>query len=50
MYAEKSIISINNKNREIYQSILENRMAECEKDSQVKRLEKVSKLIDNLVN
>ena len=50
MYAEKSLISINNKNREIYQSIIENRMAECEKDSQIKRLEKVSKLIDNLVN
>jgi hypothetical protein len=50
MYAEKSLISINHKNRDIYQSIIVNRMAECEKDSQIKRLEKVSKLIDNLVN
>ncbi len=50
MYAEKSLISINHKNRDIYQSIIVNRMAECEKDSQINRLEKVSKLIDNLVN
>ncbi len=45
MYAEKSLISINHKNRDIYQSIIVNRMAECEKDSQINRLEKVSKLI-----
>jgi len=50
MYAEKSLISINHKNRDIYKSIIVNRMTECEKDSQIQRLEKVSKLIDKLGN
>jgi len=48
MYAEKSLNSIKHKNRDIYQSILVNRLAECEKDSQTKRIEKVLKRIDNI--
>ena len=48
MYAEKSLICINHKNKDIYQSIIENRMDECEKASQTKRLEKVIRKIYNL--
>lgn len=47
-YMEKSSISINEKNKEIYQKIINERKAECEKDSQVKRLDKVLKLIDKI--
>ncbi len=48
MYLEKSLISINKKNKEIYQSIVEKRIDECEKDSQIKRLEKVLKRIKTI--
>ena len=48
MYLEKSIICINYKNKEIYLSIIEKRIPECERDSQKKRLEKVKKQINNL--
>nr|WP_299069884.1 hypothetical protein [uncultured Allomuricauda sp.] len=44
-YMEKSTISINKKNKEIYQKIINERKAECEKESQVKRLDKTLKLI-----
>lgn len=45
-YMEKSTISITEGNKEIYQRIINERKAECEKDAQVKRLDKVLKLID----
>ncbi len=48
MYFEKLLICINHKNKEIYLSIIEKRMYECERDSQKKRLEKVKKQINNL--
>lgn len=48
MYAEKSLISINEKNKEAYQNIILKRKPECEKDSQVKRLDKVLKKIDKI--
>ncbi|NMH87501.1 restriction endonuclease subunit S domain-containing protein [Flavivirga algicola] len=47
-YMEKSTILINEKNKEIYQKIINERKAECEKESQVKRLDKVLKLIEKL--
>ncbi|MDC6365566.1 MULTISPECIES: hypothetical protein [Flavobacteriaceae] len=47
-YMEKSTISINKKNKEIYQKIINERKAECEKDSQIKRLDKVLKQIDKI--
>ena len=47
-YMEKSVISINEKNKEIYQKIINERKAECEKESQVKRLNKVLKLIEKI--
>ncbi|MFS4455473.1 hypothetical protein [Maribacter sp. 2304DJ31-5] len=47
-YMEKSTISINEKNKEIYQKIINERMSECEKESQIKRLDKVSKLIEKI--
>ena len=47
-YMEKSVISITKQNKEIYQSIIEKRKQECDKNSQVKRLEKVLKKINNL--
>ena len=47
-YMEKSTISINEKNKEIYQKIINVRKAECEKESQVKRLDKVLKLIEKI--
>lgn len=47
-YIEKSVISITEENKEIYQSIIEKRIVECEKDSQKKRLEKVLKRINNI--
>ena len=48
MYMEKSLISINEKNKEIYQNIIKKRKTECEKESQVKRLNKVIKSINNI--
>lgn len=47
-YMEKSTISINKKNKEIYQKIINERKIECEKESQVKRLDKVLKLIEKI--
>lgn len=47
-YMEKSTISINEKNKEIYQKIINERKAECEKESQIKRLDKVLKLIEKI--
>jgi len=41
MYIEKSMISINHKNKEIYKNIIEKRKPECNKESQVRRLNKV---------
>ncbi|MBE9511695.1 MAG: hypothetical protein IMY71_12530 [Bacteroidetes bacterium] len=48
MYAEKSLISINKRNKETYQNIIGKRKDECEKDSQIKRLKKVLKRIDKI--
>jgi hypothetical protein len=45
MYVEKAQVSINKKNKEIYQTIIEKRRTECENDSQLKRLEKSLKRI-----
>ena len=45
MYIEKSLVSIAKVNKEIYQTIIEKRKPECERDSQVKRLEKYQKQI-----
>jgi len=47
-YMEKSLISITNQNKEIYQKIITERKSECDKESQIKRLEKVLKKIDNI--
>ena len=47
-YMEKSIISITAQNKEIYQKIINERKSECEKDSQVKRLDKILKQIDKI--
>ncbi len=47
-YMEKSIISITEWNKEIYKKIINERKPECEKDSQVKRLDKVLKQIDKI--
>ena len=47
-YMEKSAISITERNKEIYQKIINERKAECERDSQVKRLDKVLKQIDKI--
>lgn len=44
-YIEKSQVSINKKNKEIYQTIIEKRKSECENESQLKRLEKLLKQI-----
>ena len=48
MYAEESLISINRKNKEAYKSIIEKRKIECDKDTQVKRLEKILKKIKKI--
>ncbi len=45
MYLEKSLVSINQRNRSIYTMIVEKRKSECETDSQAKRLEKILKQI-----
>lgn len=47
-YAEKSVGSIGQKNKEEFVSIIENRLSECEKDSQRKRIEKVLKKLSKL--
>jgi hypothetical protein len=47
MYIEKSQISINKENKEIYKTIIEKRITECDKDSQIKRLERSLKQIKN---
>ncbi|MCL6265354.1 hypothetical protein [Flagellimonas myxillae] len=47
-YIEKSAISITERNKEIYQRIINERKTECEKESQVKRLDKVLKQIENI--
>ncbi len=47
-YLEKSIISITKQNKEIYQTIIEQRKPECDKNSQVKRLDKILKTIRNI--
>lgn len=46
MYAEKAMVSVNKKNKEAYINILHKRKTECEKSSQVKRLDKVLKQIE----
>jgi hypothetical protein len=45
MYAEKALKSITKKNAEAYTNLIEKRMAECEKDSQKARLNKVIKVL-----
>jgi hypothetical protein len=47
-YMEKSTISITEWNKEIYKKIINERKPECERDSQVKRLDKVLKQIDKI--
>ena len=47
-YMEKSTISITERNKEIYQKIINERKTECERDSQVKRLDKVLKQIEKI--
>lgn len=47
-YMEKSVISITQQNKEIYQKIINERKSECEKDSQQKRLEKALRKIENI--
>ena len=44
-YMEKSVISITMHNKEIYKCIIEKRKPECDKDSQVKRLDIILKKI-----
>ena len=46
MYIEESIKSINKKNKEIYATIIEKRKQECEKDTQIRRLDKSLKEIN----
>ncbi len=43
MYAEKSLVCINDINRSDYRHMIESRKPECEKSSQAKRLDKVLK-------
>lgn len=47
-YMEKVTISITERNKEIYLKIINERKAECERDSQIKRLDKVLKQIDKI--
>ena len=47
-YMEKSVFSITKQNKEIYQNIIEKRKSECDKNSQVKRLEKILKKIQSI--
>ena len=48
MYIEKSLVSIQKGNKAIYQTIIEQRKSECDKDSQTKRLDKSLKQIHKL--
>ncbi len=48
MYIEKSKISITRENKELYKSIIKTRKAECNKESQLKRLERSWKQIDKI--
>ena len=48
LYTEKALISITRKNKEGYRNILIKRKQECEKDSQLRRLERIIKFIDAL--
>lgn len=48
MYIEKSLKSINSKNKEAYLNIIEKRKVECERDTQTKRLENALKIICNI--
>jgi len=48
MYMEKSLISISQADKEIYQSIIEKRKPECNKESQLKRLNRVLKKIASI--
>jgi hypothetical protein len=45
MYAERSLICITDRNRDEFRNLIENRLNECERDSQKKRLQKVLKAI-----
>lgn len=46
MYAEKVSISKNGQNKAVYLNIIRNRINECEKESQKKRLEKILKQLN----
>jgi len=48
MYVEKAMICINSNNNQSFKSILASRLAECEKESQKIRLEKILKRIEKL--
>jgi hypothetical protein len=48
MYIEKSLVSINKKNKEIYINLINKRFSECDKDSQRKRLERSLKQISKI--
>lgn len=45
MYAERSKICITEKNKDEFVAILENRLNECERETQVKRITKVLKVV-----
>ena len=48
LYVEKALISINEMNGEIYQTIIKKRKPECKNDSQATRLERLLKQINSL--
>lgn len=48
LYIEKSLVSINSNNKEIYQTMIEKRKTECNKDSQKKRLDNLLRQINNI--
>ena len=48
MYIETAMISINSKNKKAYQGLIEKRREECEKDSQIKRLDKALRKMASL--
>lgn len=48
MYIEKSLKSINKKNKEAYINIIDKRKAECERESQTRRLESALKKIQKI--
>jgi hypothetical protein len=47
-YLEKSLVCVNKGNKEIYENIIRTRKTECEKESQVKRLNKVLRQIEKM--